>query len=407
VSVDPRLVAYKSRMRRLTLWYGTAVVLVIAAVVAWVVVFLSDSEVAHAALHTASTPAPDISSAPTSASPRLAWTSDDELAIGEPFWQGTVITFDQHTVTGRNGADGTATWTYTRSDLSICEVAEEHGKTIAVFRRDHNCDEIDAFFTTTGKRAWSRTLDSDGQPTNGTPSFAVSENTLLLTTPQQVHAIDPVGGLDRWNTLAPSGCTDVKAVLGDNGVLVTQNCRDGQYLLLRDPYAGDKDNDKPNPKLQLWREKLAEDVVPVAAGAVISAYEPSSGDLIIYSTTGSQSSRVPLSPRPGASVVPNVTTTSGVDVVWMGGQAYGLVQAGQSLAWRQALSGPPLVGSTATDLVAVDNSSVTVLDASTGAPGASYPIRSTPAGSVAYYVGSGLLIGRGPTTATTGVAMYR
>jgi hypothetical protein len=404
---DPVVAAYTSRMRRLSLWYGGIVALVIAAVVAWVVVFLSGSEVAHATLHQASQPAPDIKPTTTSSSPQLAWSNGDRLAIGEPFWAGTVITFDEHRVSGRNGATGAATWTYTRTDLSICDVAQERGKTIAIYKRDGNCDEIDAFVTTTGARAWSRTLDSDGQPTNGVPSVAVSANTLLLTTPEQVHAIDPDGGLDRWNTRAPSGCTDVASTLGPNAVLISQQCRDGRYLFLRDPYAGDKDNDKPNPKLQLWRVKVDNETIPVSASELVSAYEPASGDLLVYSNTGSVSSRISLGSPTAGTPSPSVTTTSGVDVIWLSGRAYGFAESTQSIAWQKAIAGPPLLGPSATDVVAVDGGSVVALNASTGAVTATYSTKPSPSGSVAYYVGAGLLVGRGPTTSDAGVALYR
>ncbi len=122
-------------------------VVIIAAVVSWVAVVMSHSEIAHAHLHSATAPAPSIASAPPSATQQLAWSNGDRLALGEPFWSGTVVTFAGHTVTGRNARTGAATWTYTRTDMPICEVAETQGQTIALFNREGNCDEIDAFDT--------------------------------------------------------------------------------------------------------------------------------------------------------------------------------------------------------------------------------------------------------------------
>jgi PQQ-like domain len=407
---DQALRTYTNRMRRLGFWYAGTLAVIVIAVVAWVSVVMANSEIAHAKLHIASSPAPSIAAAAPSASPQLAWSTEDQLAIGQPVWGATVITFSTHTVSGRNARTGAATWTYTRSDLSICEVAQEQGQTVAVFDREGNCDEVNAFDSGTGKRAWARTLDSDGQPINGHPTYAVSQYTLLMTTPSRVQAISPTGdssqgGLDRWNTAAPAGCTDVSSALGTNGVLIMQDCKDGKYLMLRDAYAGDKVDNNPNPKLQLWRVRVADDMVPTSADTLISAYDPASGRLVVYrGTDGKVAVQLGMRSNPGANTVPVANPLNSSELVWIDGNCYAIDTASNTLQWTLALSGPPT--STSTPAFAVKGDAVAEVDLQGGKVTASYPTRASATGSAVYPVGSGFVIG-GSLAGGSGVAVFK
>ena len=405
--LDPALGAYKRRMRRLGFRYAGVLALVVVAVVAWVAVVMSHSEIAHATLHSASKPAPAIQPAPASSTQHLAWSNGDQLAIGTPFWDGTVVTFSAHTVTGRNAASGVPTWTYTRSDMTICEVAETQGQTMAIFNREGNCDEIDAFDTNKGTRSWSRTLDSDGQTTNGIPTFAISQYTLLLTTPSQVQAIVPSGGsegLDRWNTSAPKGCVDVQSVLGSNGVLIKQKCGDGDYLQMRDAYASDKINSQPNPKLQLWRIKVDADVVPVSSDTVTSAYDPSSGALLVYGDTGQLAKQLTLDVRPAGTLTPVASPQDSDEVIWLGGQTYQLDTRTSALDWTLPLTGPPTIDPS--QLVAASAAGIVAIDGQRGAITTTYALSPAASGSAVYPVGSGFLVGRS-SAGGHGTAVYR
>ncbi|MBV9592463.1 MAG: PQQ-binding-like beta-propeller repeat protein, partial [Actinobacteria bacterium] len=186
---------YRARMRRQLRWYFAVVAVVVIALVAFAVVILRRGEAAHAHLHVAAVPAAALPSGAPAATQALAWRSDDTTAIGEPYYKGTVVTYDQHTVSGRNAATGARLWWYTRTDVSVCSVAEQDGKTIALFDHNGNCDEMTTLDTRTGQRVWYRTLDSNARPTNGRPLVAINQYTILLTTAEQVHAIDPSGGI--------------------------------------------------------------------------------------------------------------------------------------------------------------------------------------------------------------------
>jgi hypothetical protein len=397
VPADPALAGYTKRMRRLTLIYAAAVAVIVIIVVAWVAVVMAHSEIAHATLHSAKTAAPDIGEQAPSANPRLAWTNSDRLAIGSPLFEGTVITYSGHTVTGRNARTGVATWSYTRTDLSICEVVQEQGYTVAFFNREGNCDEVNAFKTGTGTRAWSRTLDSDGQPIDGIPTFAANEFTITLTTPKRVQAIvatgdDKQGGLDRWNTAAPPGCRDVSSALGTNGVLIQQDCADGTYLQLRDAYAGDKVDNNPNPKLQLWRVHVSGDLLPVSADTIISAYDPALGNLIVYASDGSVLSSTPLASRPSVTTKPVSTPIDSTELIWIDGHQYAVSTSSIKTIWTTPLTGPASPADS--QLVAATNDGVRSIDAQTGQFGPTYSVPAPALGTLVLRLGSGFLIGR-------------
>ena len=395
--IDPVLAGYTKRMHRLSLWYGAVVAVIAVVVIAWVAVVMSHSEIAHAKLVTATTIPPDVAQQSPSPTPELAWTNPDRLAIGSPLIRGTVITYSTHTVTGRNALTGAPTWTYTRTDLSICEVVQEQGFTVAFFNRAGNCDEVNAFNSESGKRAWSRTLDSDGKPIDGIPTFAANQYTITLTTPKRVQAIEPSGdssqgGLDRWNTQAPSGCQNVSSALGTNGVLIMQDCTDGKYLQLRDAYAADQIDNKPNPKLQLWRVRVAGDFVPVSADTLISAYDPASGNLNVYTANGSVGSTIVLASHPSSTAKSLASVTDGGELIWIDGHGYSISTSTLAVTWTTPLAGPASPASSG--LVAAVTDGVAALTTDTGQLTATYPLPSPPQGSLAVPLGSGFLIGR-------------
>ena len=75
---------------------------------------------------------------------------------------------------GRNARTGATTWSYTRTDRTVCTAAQLDGTTIAIYAVHGNCDEVTALDSGTGRRTWTRTLDKDGMPLNGRPTYAWS-----------------------------------------------------------------------------------------------------------------------------------------------------------------------------------------------------------------------------------------
>ena len=122
---DDVLGAYVLRMRRLRRRYSIIVGVLVLAVVVAVKIVIATGEVAHAYLHEATGPAatPTASAIPSGLA--LKWHTSDSLASGQPAWDGTVVTFDAHTVSGRDYLTGAVRWSYTRTDVPICNVVQQ------------------------------------------------------------------------------------------------------------------------------------------------------------------------------------------------------------------------------------------------------------------------------------------
>ena len=261
---ESAMAQYRVRMRRARgIYYGVLAalaVLVLAVVgIAW-----SHGEITHTHLKTTANPAPSITPAVPASAVALTWHSTDHTAAGTPWWGGTVVTYDAHSVRGRNAATGAVTWSYTRTDRTLCTAMQTFGLTVAVFEVNGNCDEVTTVDSQTGVRKWERTLDEVGQPINGHPVFSVSQYTIMATTPSVIYAFDPVSGIDRF-VFSQQNCVIHSAVLGSAGALISQTCANpncdgrtfcgsGPQLLLRDGQNSRNDSDSKNPDRIIWNK---------------------------------------------------------------------------------------------------------------------------------------------------------
>jgi outer membrane protein assembly factor BamB len=392
------LVEYVARMRRQRWWYFGAVAGVVVAVLIVVVVVMATSEISHVRLQTAASPAPAVPSARLAESPRLAWQSSDSTAIGQAFDGGTVVTYSTRAATGRNAQTGAVVWSYSRSDRTVCTVAQIEDRTLAVFAKDGNCDEMTTLSTGTGKRLAVRTLVD-----NGHPAFTALSDTLVLTTPDTVHAIDPISGYDRWFFQQPSGCRTAGVALGVGGALIGQRCADGGHLLLRDRNAAADDK---NTQVK-WR-LAGVDAIPLAAEDVAMAVDPATGDLVAYDLVkGAVLQRTPLSPRPVVAAPISRLATTKAELVQIGSTTYSVDPTGSHVVWTATTRGLPTVtttqvGSGAPALVgalvlAPSASGVVSLSGTTGQVERTYPVPAPAEGSQVFPVGTGFLVA-GPTT---------
>lgn len=397
---SPPLAAYVARMRRQRRWYLGVVAALVAGVVVLVSVVMSTSEIAHAHLHTTAAPPSAVPPSAPSAVQTVAWTTPDTPALGQPVWSGTVVTYSAHTVTGRDGRTGATSWTYTRTDATVCQVAQIQGKTMAFYDRDGDCDELDAFDTRTGARAWSRTLFSNGLLVVGHPTYQVSQLTVLIVTDSLVQAIDPTTGYDRWHFAQPAGCHTDGAALGTTGVLIGQRCGDGDWVLLRDAYAGDDSTTSTK-----WRVH-SPPAVPVAADDIIATLEVSTGTLLTYDPVkGTARPVVRLTPRPSSAEGLTTVPGTGASLIFVDGVCYSVGGGSASQLWAQPLTGPPtLAGS---QLLGPTTEGVRALDPVTGATTGSYTVRGVRAGSTVYPLGSGFVIGPAQGSAATGTQVTR
>jgi hypothetical protein len=411
------LARHNAAMRRQTRIY--VVVLAVVAVLGAIAVsrIWVTGEVHNSVLHTVPTEPAAVAPAAPATSLSASWRSTDRVVLGRPLWDGTVVTYDDHTVRGRNARTGAQTWSYYRSNRLLCVAAQSNGVTMALYRVGGNCDELTALDSGTGERRWTRTLNKDGHPVNGTPIVAVNVYTLMVTTPEVIYAIDPGTGYDRWQYYA-DGCGIRSAVVGSAGALISQVCTspdcgderfcaNGPQLLLRDAYAGREDKnssrnkDGKNPNQVIWLKQGDTDV-PVAADVVIAALNRTTRSLDLLSAAdGADAGQLALAPPPRTVVGAMSVATSDAVLVWIDGVTYA-VDSSHRIAWVRRSTGPPTVlTATATEFPASSATArisltglgaVLTATATTGAVTTRTGGVSVPARGSAFPVGSGFLV---------------
>ncbi len=418
---DAALARYRASMRRGRIGYYVILAVVVGALGSWAGVTWSRGEAAHASLHTFAPAPPTIGLEAPAQSQQQAWQTSDRIAIGVPQWGGTIITFSDHTVAGRDARTGTRTWSYTRTDRDVCTAAQVSGTTVAVYANHGNCDELSAFDSGTGRRRWTRTLDFDAQPLEGRPSYQVTASTLLIAAQSVIYAIEPDNGYSGW-TYQRFGCRIEHVALGSAGALISQTCSDqvqckdvkfcgpGPQLLLRDAFAG-RDDDKPNADQIKWNQ-LGDPGIPVSADRVISSVDPSGTELhVLDSDNGRRKQSIPLTPTTGQPGRVTAIATNSAEVIWISGEAYAVRPDALSPQWRADTPSPPmLVATTDEDIPTLETARITVptsdgvgiLDGNDGQLIQHFAVQPPPAGSVVYSLGTGFLVA-GPT----GIVAYR
>lgn len=420
---DAALGRYRAELRRRRIVYVAVLTVLLAALGTVVGVAWSQGEVSHATLHRFRPPPPNLALAPPSATLQPAWRTSDRLADGVPQWGGTVITFSDHTVGGRNARTGARTWTYTRTDRTICAVGQAAGTTIAAFENRGNCDELDAFYSGTGSRRWTRTLDFDGLPINGRPVFQTTPSTYVITTGLAIYAIDPVTGYNRW-TYHRDACHISGAVLGSTGALISQTCSPrvqcgtqkycgrGPQVFLRDGSAGRQDDSKDNPDKIKWL--IADDsTLPVAADQVILTIERGGAALhMLDAGKGTLMHRLALVPAAaGAEGAPSAVAAADAEFVWLAGRTVVVQTDAVRPLWSRATSSvPTVVSSTGQSGPALADARITVaspggiavLDGHNGRVSTAFKVGTQAPGSVVWPLGTGFVIG-----GTNGTEAYK
>ena len=420
-SPQPALERYRRRMRRdRAIYFAVIAVVVLAAGgTAWVVWL--GGEAAHTHLKTVASAPPSVALQTPSIALRQTWQSPDRTAIGPPYWGGTVITYSTDSVRGRAASTGAITWSYTRTDRTVCQVIQNQGVTIALFEHNGNCDEVTALDSGTGERRWTRTLDKaeqESQPVNGQPTVSVTQFAVMITTPSVIYTLDPAGGLDRW-VYRPQNCTIQSAVIGTDGALISQTCAHpvcaglkfcgtGPQLLLRDASAGHDDNKKDNPDQIKWN-LVGKTAVPTSADKVISAVDPAAGQLEVFDAAkGGTVSHLDLAGGLGSTEHVAAVPTDRAELIWIAGTTYPVDVGGLAFLWTAPTTVAPTVTPTsgvqggppelrAAIIAAATSAGIAVLDPITGEPGRTFPI-GVPVGSRVYPFGTGFVVA-GPSTA--------
>ena len=411
--------AHRQRLRRARTLYAVIVGAVVVALVVVSAVAWNRGEISHATLHTFRPPPPSLQLGAPSPNPSPAWHTADRLAIGVPQYGGTVITYSAHTVGGRDARTGRRTWSYTRTDRTLCTAAQTTGTTIAVFRLHGNCDELAAFDSDTGRRRWARTLDKDQRPLDGAATYQVQPSAFMVTARSVIYAINPVDGWGGW-TYSRFGCRINSAVLGTAGALISQTCTRavrcsgvkfcarGPQLLLRD---GTQDiaNNGDNRDQIKWLLR-GDPETPVAADTVLASLQPDGRTLsVLAAKDGTVQRQVDLGAS-GPARLDAVGLLNG-ELLWRAGTAIAIDTSNSDKpAWTSASSGPPTAISSgggapttlaSSRITAVADGALVTLGGADGRVRQRFPL-AAPAGATAYPLGTGFLVG-----APSGVTAYK
>jgi hypothetical protein len=412
---------YGRRMRRGRKVYFAVIAAVILAVGGTAGVIWLGGEAAHTHLTTVASAPPSVALQTQSAALHPVWQSPDRTAIGTPYWGGTVITYTTDSVRGRNSSTGAITWSYTRTDRTVCQAVQNQGVTVAIFEHNGNCDEVTALDSGTGERRWTRTLDKaeqESQPVNGHPSISVTQFAVMITTPSVIYTLDPTGGLDRW-VYHPKNCTIQGAVIGTDGALISQTCAHpdcaglkfcgtGPQLLLRDASAGRNDDDKANPDRIKWN-LIGKTAVPASADKLISAVAPALRQLEVFDLAkGTIISHLDLRGGLSSSEPITAVATDRAELIWISGTTYAVGVNGLAFLWTAPTTVAPTVtprsgaqGGTldlqTSTIAAASPAGIVLLDPTTGEPSRTFPV-GVPAGSRVYPFGTGFVVA-GPSTA--------
>lgn len=336
----PELQAYQQRNRRQLAIYGAGLVLLVVLGFGLVRLAYARGEINKVDKASASA-ATAVPSAPPASTLNLKWRSDDRPAGGTAYEDGIVVTYDQHSVNGREALTGALRWHYSRSDQTLCGVVQQDHTTIAVYNRHGNCDEATGFVTGTGEPKWYRTLTD-----NGTDAISSAPNVVLLVTDHAVHVIDNAGGLDRWVFSPDIGCTVDRALGGSRGVLISFHCGNKSWLALHD-LIGDTVK---------WKVAVNTRQVPITADAFIAAIDPLTGIITEYNeakgTAGSQLPAVPSTDlAQSVAALPRSQTTSTLtgttaaaaapsgELVHLGSNLF-LLDATKKVLWTVSTSSP-------------------------------------------------------------------
>jgi hypothetical protein len=385
--------------------------------VAW-----SRGEVSHASLHTFAPPPPSVGIAAPSPNQQPAWHTTDRIAIGTPQWGGTIVTYNAHTVGGLDAKTGARTWSYTRTDRTVCTAAQLTATVVAVYENHGNCDELSAFDADTGRRRWTRTLDMDGMPLDGHPSYQVTPSTMLIASHSVIYAIDPVSGYNRW-TYSRYGCAISHVVLGSAGALFTQDCSSGvrckdlkfcspgTQLTLRNGSDG-RDDDKPNADKIIWNLVGNTDTPVSADSGLISAVDRSGNTLHAYAASGgANTASIGLTPATANLGPVTAVETDTAELVWLAGQTYAIQPDASDALWRVDSDAPPVVVSTTSDttpslatarITVPTSSGIGIIDGNDGQLIQSFTVGTSQTGTMVYSLGTGFLV-----TGPTGIVAYR
>lgn len=396
------------------------VVIVVVGVAIWATSPVRETTTSVAG--TSLTPAPPATAAPAGVA--VAWTAQ---ATAVDVADGVVITGKDHTVEGRDPADGRVLWRYTRN-IPLCGLVARSSfgfptggsdsYVVAAFRNSRGCGEVTALRARDGFRGPTRssladksvTLSTDGDLvlSQGDTRLEAWRSDLVRTIEYgRVQAQVNPDSQPEWER--NGRCALLSSALNSGRLAVIEHCpRDAGYRLSILAASG-QDDDKPEPYsstvITSGTQSPPPRIIAVASNGV-SVFVPAGstvGDtaptVATYDTEGRRTAAATVQ-APAEVPADSRPLTSGGLVTFWTGQATIVIDA-TTLAVKFQTPGATGTGVVmGTDLVLPTVGGFSVHDAATGAHRASIPLglnTTAPTPVVLRAVGSSIVEQSGDT----------
>ncbi len=300
------------------------VLLVVAALVATIVVWVTSDARATLSETSPRIPAPE---QPVAVPSELteAWRAPSG-ATPEPVTAGpAVITGDDSEVRGHDPRTGEEQWRYSR-DLALCTVGAEWRGAIAVHRKGDGCSEVTALEGATGERGPQRNSDaelgtrllSDGTYVTATGTGIVESWRSDLVRTQQYGV--PAAPKNAGNNLPRPGCRTLSVGVGDDRVGLVEACPGEPGNRLTVIKTQPEDDEQPEQTLSTGLGSGEASIVAVSQ-RLVAAVLRDRGEVVVYDTDGVRRQSFPA--RTGALPPGDVrveSTTPGEPITWFTGR---------------------------------------------------------------------------------------
>ena len=307
--------------------------IVAAAIVATIVVFIAVIWWHSSARATISRPAADATSTAAEADAVPAaltqrWTATSARTLAPVVVSGTVVTGDGRTVTGLDPQTGQQRWVYAR-DTDLCALSFIYDLAVAVYPDSRGCGQVSGIKASTGQRGPTRTSYADNQvvvTSNGSAVLSAGPTRLEMWRSDLVRMLS-YGEIDARikpvNQGVGTGCALMSAAASDTAAAVLEVCRDDSKLRLT-LLKPAKEEDEPDTK-NVDLPGLAIDSearVLAVAGTTTAVFVPTPRPQVnVYDDTGTVVSQTLLDSPPTLTGRAPALTRAGEFITWWTGSA--------------------------------------------------------------------------------------
>jgi len=300
-----------------------AVIAVIVAVTAFVLWqgsdFRATADDVASSSQAPATPSP-AATVPATLAARWELTTDPRYgAIASPY--GSVVTADEHTVTGYDATTGTKVWSYSRSNRTLCAIGSGDTTTddldqwtgvhgiVTVYAKNGYCSQVTLLNPSTGARLYQRTspTQTDSQLFFGTPYVGFLGHDYLELWRHDLYTTIRYG--DQPNPVNSDGphlgCTFTDAAVTDLALATIEHCTDAPgtaKLVLNWPTPKDApdngtngwDENHSTPKATIDTHSPQAVIVGITSDRAAVLVSQPSPALVVYDSSGTEISRTPV-----------------------------------------------------------------------------------------------------------------